>query len=203
MKISETVDQQSALCHIDHDRTTGRDTDRPSTARGAGGVTPVVLLCLAASGYGLTKARVDIATAATIAVAIVVASWLAIDDARHLRLRNSGVVTLVLSASIVIASGGRWSDAALAAVVTSAPLLAMNRWSHRVGFGDVKFAAAAAALVGGVSLAAGLIMATALYFVAGLTAGRTHGPRPLGPVIMLATSLGVVALALLPEAGPL
>lgn len=126
----------------------------------------------------------------------------AVTDLRSFRIPNWSVGAAIIAAAVAGAARGALPDLLLGAAIGAAPFLLIHLLDPRsLGFGDVKFAAAAGALVG-VLWWPGAVLTCLVALAVSLIARTIHPqPRPFGPCLFAGTVAALIAASQVIEQG--
>lgn len=140
-------------------------------------------------------------------IAVVCALWLlcsaAVVDLRTTRLPNRLVVVAAVCAVLAVMLAGTHEMVLIAAGMGATPFLLVHLLDPAAfGFGDVKFAAVAGALMATWWWPAAVVMSLATLVTACLVRMfRPHGPLPLGPSLFAGTSVATLLSIVLVQNG--
>ncbi len=127
----------------------------------------------------------------------------AIADVRAFRLPNRFLLVAAVLAALAAHFAGAVDSALAASVVGAAPFLLVHLADpSALGFGDVKFAAVAGALIAPWWWPAAVLMAVvALAVACAMRLARPSGPRALGPSLFIGTLVALLVSIVLVQKG--
>ncbi|MGK2886395.1 MAG: GNAT family N-acetyltransferase [Rhodococcus sp. (in: high G+C Gram-positive bacteria)] len=127
----------------------------------------------------------------------------AIVDVRAFRLPNRFLLVAAVLAALAAHFAGAVDSALAASVVGAAPFLLVHLADpSALGFGDVKFAAVAGALIAPWWWPAAVLMAVvALAVACAMRLARPSGPRALGPSLFIGTLVALLVSIVLVQKG--
>jgi leader peptidase (prepilin peptidase) / N-methyltransferase len=160
---------------------------------------------LSAAVFGLAQASaagVGLSAVVGLGVGVATLVYGAVVDLRTLRIPNWSVVAALAAAAIAGAAHGQIRGLWLGAIVGAGPFLLMHVFDPRsLGFGDVKFAASAGAIVG-VLWWPGALLSGLIALVLALVVRNIHpNPRPFAPCLLAGTVAALIAASWVIEQG--